>query len=72
MFLTSNEDVASGPEWMKGGDGGLEGEVKGVGIVVDKGGGVVDVFWFGFWGFNWGGVVLGKQLGECVVCFLFG
>lgn len=31
---------------------------------MEKGAGVVDVFYFYFWAFNWGGVVLGKQLGK--------
>jgi hypothetical protein len=32
-------------------------------VVVDKRAGVVDAFYFYFWAFNWGGVVLDKQLG---------
>jgi hypothetical protein len=45
-------------------------EVCGVVVVVDRSGegekwkGVTDVFYFYFYAFNWGGVVLGKDLGE--------
>jgi hypothetical protein len=38
-------------------------EKTGVIIIVDKGNGIVDVFYFIFFAFNWGGIVLGKQLG---------
>ena len=54
--------MSSAPKWL---EGGAEEEGKNaVVVVVDKGKGVVDVFYFYFWAFNWGGVVLGKQLGE--------
>jgi len=59
-----------------GGNGGeLTGEeVNAVVVIADKGKGwdgvkdkeTVDVFYFYFWGYNFGGVVLGKDLGHHV------
>lgn len=45
--------------------GGTGDKKTGVIVVVDKGEGVVDAFYFYLFAFNWGGVVLEKQLGEC-------
>lgn len=64
MYLTSFEDVTKDPAWLKGLNAEAEGKKTGVIIVVDKGSGVVDVFYFYFFAFNWGGVVLEKQLGD--------
>lgn len=70
MYLTSNTDPATNPKWLEGiapaanGEVGNGEEKTSVIVVVDKGKGVVDVFYFYFYAFNWGGVVLGKQLGE--------
>lgn len=36
----------------------------GANIVVHKGNGIVDIFYFIFFAFNYGGIVLGKNLGE--------
>ncbi|KAF2711734.1 hypothetical protein K504DRAFT_489547 [Pleomassaria siparia CBS 279.74] len=77
VYLTSVDDVTTNPKWLEGvvvdegGGIGDEGEGKtGVTIVVEKGmgkeGKVVDVFYFYFFSFNWGGVVLGNQLGDHV------
>lgn len=62
VYLTSFEDVSKEPQWLKGEGEGDTGKT-GVVVVVEKDGGVVDVFYFFFFAFNWGGVVLGKQLG---------
>lgn len=82
VFLTSYDDVSSSPKWIQGirpsADGGMGGEKTSVIVVVDKGDldgkaggkGVVDVFYFYFWSFNWGGVVLGNQLGRLFLPFL--
>jgi hypothetical protein len=67
VHLTSNDDISTNPKWLEGVDINLPGsgsEKRSVVIVVDKGGGVVDAFYFYFFAFNWGGVVLGKQLGK--------
>jgi len=47
-------------------NGGTGEERSGVIVVVDKGEGIVDAFYFYFFAFNWGGIVLGKQLGDHV------
>jgi hypothetical protein len=66
VYLTSNDDVSTHPKWLEGVELGRMGEEKtSVVVVVDKGDGVVDAFYFYFFAFNWGGVVLEKQLGMC-------
>ena len=68
IYLTSNDDITTSPKWLEGirpdAHGGTGDEKTGVIVVVDKGSGVVDAFYFYFCAFNWGGVVLGKQLGK--------
>jgi hypothetical protein len=70
IYLTSLDDVTVNPvpEWLKGVSkidpaGGTNGDQTGSIIVVEKGKGVVDVFYFIFFAFNFGGIVLGKNLG---------
>ncbi|KAF1848696.1 uncharacterized protein K460DRAFT_278395 [Cucurbitaria berberidis CBS 394.84] len=67
VYLTSNDDITTDPKWLKGvetdANGGTGEEKTGVIVVVDKGDGIVDAFYFYFFAFNWGGVVLEKQLG---------
>ncbi|KAH7378320.1 hypothetical protein BKA66DRAFT_149445 [Pyrenochaeta sp. MPI-SDFR-AT-0127] len=69
-YLTSNDDVTKSPKWLEGvqvdANGGTGESKTGVVIVVDKGGGVVDAFYFYFYANNWGGVVLAKELGDHV------
>jgi len=70
VYLTSFDDVTRQPQWLEGTTsmtpkGGTGKDLTGVTIVVNKGGGVVDVFYFCFFAFNWGGVVLEHQLGMC-------
>jgi hypothetical protein len=80
VYLTSYDDVTTNPKWLEGikldANGGTGNEKTAVIVVVDKGdlewsrkkeGKVVDVFYFYFWSFNWGGVVLGNQLGTCTI-----
>lgn len=68
VYLTSNIDITTNPKWLQGirpDASGSTGEEKtAVIIVVDKGNGVVDAFYMYFCAFNWGGVVLEKQLGK--------
>jgi hypothetical protein len=68
VYLTSNDNITTNPKWLEGTQPntkrGTEDEKTSVIIVVDKGEGIVDVFYFYFFAFNWGGVVLEKQLGR--------
>ncbi|KAH8712234.1 hypothetical protein GQ44DRAFT_762697 [Phaeosphaeriaceae sp. PMI808] len=70
VYLTSNNDITTNPKWLEGiqvdSNGGTGDEKTGVIVVVDKGEGIVDAFYFYFFAFNWGGIVLGKQLGDHV------
>ncbi|KAF2445806.1 hypothetical protein P171DRAFT_386640 [Karstenula rhodostoma CBS 690.94] len=70
VYLASTADVTTHPAWLNGiqtdADGGTGDEKTSAVIVVDKGNGVVDAFYMYFWAFNWGGVVLGNQLGDHV------
>lgn len=65
IYLTSNEDFVSDPDWITGVhnqpslvDGKIE-NAPAILIVVDKGNGWVDAFWFYFYSFNLGPFVLG-------------
>ncbi|KAF9735493.1 hypothetical protein PMIN06_010771 [Paraphaeosphaeria minitans] len=62
VYLTSNDDITTIPEWLKGvrpdGNGKTEGTTAAV-IVNDKGNGDVDAFYMFFYTYNWGGEVLG-------------
>ncbi|CAI6335414.1 unnamed protein product [Periconia digitata] len=68
VYLTSDIDISTNLDWLKGctveKDGGTGKQKTGVIILVDKGEGVVDVFYFYFWAFNYGGTILERQLGE--------
>lgn len=70
IYLTSNEDISQTPSWMKGvkpnADGKTEGAKSCAIIVVDKGDGLVDAYYMYFYAFNWGGIVLEKNLGNHV------
>ncbi|KAF2791963.1 hypothetical protein K505DRAFT_308528 [Melanomma pulvis-pyrius CBS 109.77] len=77
VYLSSYDDITTNPKWVEGimpdENGGTGDEKTSAIIVVEKGyldgkekGKVVDVFYFYFWSFNWGGVVLGNQLGDHV------
>lgn len=68
VYLTSTTDITTGPKWLEGlapdAQGVIRDAVTSVIVVVEKQDqGVVDAFYFYFYAFNWGGVVLGKQLG---------
>ncbi|KAJ4399185.1 hypothetical protein N0V91_009642 [Didymella pomorum] len=67
IYLTSRDDIASDPQWLKGVEDLRAGNAHtGAIIVVEKEQGVVDVFYFVFWAYNYGGEVLGKNLGNHV------
>ena len=68
IYLTSRDDVDSHPPWMYGAKYlyGRQGNERGRSctiIIVEKGQGEVDVFYFVFWAYNYGGEVLGQNLG---------
>ena len=68
IFLTSNDDVSKNPAWLRGvtldSEGGVNNAKTCVIIVAEKGNGIVDVFYVYFYAYNWGGEVLGHNLGE--------
>jgi hypothetical protein len=63
IFLTSNDDVTKNPQWIKGikpdANGKTNGATSAAVIVNDKGDGNVDAFYMYFFGYNYGGEVLG-------------
>lgn len=66
LYMTSNEDFDTDPEWITGSKNKpslVNGEIKNAPatlIVVDKGNGWVDAFWFYFYSFNLGPFVMGS------------
>lgn len=66
LYLTANEDFNTDPEWITGSKNKpslVTGEIKHAPaalIVVDKGNGWVDSFWFYFYSFNLGPYVMGS------------
>lgn len=68
IFLTSNDDVSKNPTWLCGvtpdSDGKVHNAKTCVIIVAEKDNGVVDVFYVYFYAYNWGGKVIGDNLGE--------
>lgn len=72
IYLTSRDDVTGDPSWLDGVTGiddfgGLYSSRPGCVIVVDRGEGVVDVFYFVFWAFNCGGRVFSENLGASAI-----
>jgi hypothetical protein len=70
VYLTSNDDITQNPAWLRGVDVVKDKKEKTSVVIVvprpDLGRGTEDVFYFYFFSFNWGGVVLEKQLGDHV------
>ncbi|KAJ4992948.1 vacuolar protein sorting-associated protein 62 [Stagonosporopsis vannaccii] len=70
VYLTSYDDVTASPAWLEGseidGAGSTGDDRTGAIIVVEKGSNTVDVFYFVFWAYNYGGVVVGRNLGNHV------
>ncbi|CCC70142.1 hypothetical protein NCAS_0E00720 [Naumovozyma castellii] len=62
-FMTSNTDFAKDPKWVLGEQPeygtGLIKSAPAVLIIVDKGNGWVDAYWFYFYPFNWGPYIMG-------------
>jgi hypothetical protein len=63
VYLTSNDDVTTKPEWIKGtkpdASGKTNNAITATVIVNDKGNGNVDAFYMYFYAYNYGGEVLG-------------
>lgn len=61
VYLTSNDDITTNPQWLKGvipdDNGRTNGAITAAIIVNDKGSGVVDAFYMYFYSYNWGGEV---------------
>ncbi|GME27523.1 Vacuolar protein sorting-associated protein 62 [Neofusicoccum parvum] len=70
VYLTSKEDITTNPAWLGGVKPDCSGKtndaVAAAVIVNDKGNGTVDAFYMYFYAYNWGGVVLGMNLGNHV------
>lgn len=66
VFMTSLDDFSTDPDWITGQENKINyetGEIKNASatlIVVDKGNGWVDSYWFYFYAFNLGPFVMGK------------
>lgn len=68
IYLTSYDDVTTEPAWLEGVSGiddlgGTGTNRTGAVIVVEKERQIVDVFYFVFWAWNYGGTVVGRNLG---------
>jgi hypothetical protein len=70
VYLTSNDDFTKNPQWILGTTPDATGKtgnaVTAAVIVADKGNGLVDAFYFYFNSFDYGGIVLGQNLGNHV------
>lgn len=72
MYLTSNEDITTGPKWLEGITSGDTNdllpstEISSVVVLVEKEGDILDAFYFLFYAYNYGGIVLSHQLGNHV------
>lgn len=70
VYLTSKVDITTNPAWLNGikpdTSGKTNNAISCAIIVNDHGSGNVDAFYMYFYAFNWGGVVLGQQLGDHV------
>lgn len=63
LYMTSNEDFSRNPSWLIGSQPeygtGLLKDAPAILLIVDKGNGWVDAFWFYFYPFNWGPYIMG-------------
>lgn len=70
IYLTSRTDITTNPSWLYGVKPDSTGKIVGatpcVIIVNDHGDGTVDAFYMYFYAYNWGGKVLGRNLGNHV------
>ena len=64
--LTSNDDVSTNPTWILGATPDSNGKCEGIQtaiIVNQKSGSITDAFYMYYYAYNWGGLVLGNNLG---------
>jgi len=69
IYLTSNDDITTFPDWLKGeqpDENGATESVTNVVITRDHGDGYLDAFYMFFYAYDWGGEVLGNNLGNHV------
>ena len=70
VYLTSIDDITIQPLWLKGvepdGSGKTNGATSCAVIVNDRGNGLVDAFYMYFYAYNWGGRILGQEVGNHV------
>ncbi|KAF2757580.1 hypothetical protein EJ05DRAFT_511370 [Pseudovirgaria hyperparasitica] len=63
VYLTSNEDVTKNPTWLNGITPNANGETENgktsVILTIDRGNNQLDAYYFYYYAFNWGGLVLG-------------
>lgn len=63
LYMTCNEDFSKDPLWLVGSHPeygtGLIKDSQSTVLIVDKGNGWVDAFWFYFYPFNWGPFIMG-------------
>ena len=68
VYLTSKDDISKLPPWMFGiapdSNGVVPNAKTCVVITADRGNGTLDAFFIMFWAYNWGGNVLGQNLGK--------
>ncbi|MBE7180858.1 MAG: Vps62-related protein [Terriglobus roseus] len=60
VYLTSKDDVTTGPTWLQGNAPDADGKTAGTTasvIVYEHGDGTVDAFYMYFYSYNWGGIV---------------
>lgn len=70
VFLTSKDDVATDPAWLRGtqpdGQGATPGAITAAIIVHDRGNDELDAFYMYFYSYNRGNSVFGQELGSHV------
>lgn len=68
--LSSKDNIEANPSWLDGApvmEDGSSGEAKtSVVIIAEKDQGIIDAFYLTFYAYNWGGIVLGQNLGNHV------
>lgn len=70
IYLTSADDITTNPSWLQGvkpdGSGKTNGATSCTVVVNDHGSGNVDAFYFYFFAYNQGNIVLGQEIGDHV------
>ncbi|KAF2157363.1 hypothetical protein K461DRAFT_250310 [Myriangium duriaei CBS 260.36] len=70
VYLTSKDDISKNPAWLNGvrpdATGSTGSAISCAIITVNKGNGIVDAFYMYFYAYNWGGKLLGIEVGDHV------